>query len=245
MIGPYMRPAFQLSLSIRSEIMRTSKKFMAHESGRSITSDNAISFRGATYPFHWLRDSCQCPKCVHPSTRQKLHRTSDIPVDVKPSADGVRLTTEGIHVLWDREHESFFPSEFLERYSSEDKLRNFHRDVSQVPWNKAEIRANPNLFLKYEDLREPSGLHNALTQLTRYGLLFVTGVSTKETSSEKCEARQLGQLFSEIRETFYGQTWDVMNVRNSTNIAYTNLDLGLHMDLLCVALYPSFHLHSV
>lgn len=47
-----------------------------------------------------------------------------------------------------------------------------------------------------------------------------------------CELRKLAETFSNIRETFYGQVWDVVNVRNSRNIAYTNLDLGLHMDLL-------------
>ena len=198
----------------------------------STATSGAVTFKGVTYPFRWLRDSCQCPKCVHPSTRQKLHRTSDIPVDVKPSADGLTKAEDGLHISWDKDHRSFFPSEFLEKYSSPKRLRDFHRDVDQTPWDRAQIRSNPNLFLKYDDLCEPSGLLTALTQLTRYGLLFVTGVSPKETSNEKCEARQLGQMFAELRETFYGQTWDVINVRNSTNIAYTNLDLGLHMDLL-------------
>lgn len=32
------------------------------------------------------------------------------------------------------------------------------------------------------------------------------------------------------------QLWDVINIRDSTNIAFTDLDLGLHMDLLCVPL---------
>jgi hypothetical protein len=57
-------------------------------------------------------------------------------------------------------------------------------------------------------------------------------VPNEDTVDATCELRKLAETFSNIRETFYGQVWDVVNVRNSRNIAYTNLDLGLHMDLL-------------
>ncbi|KNE63022.1 hypothetical protein AMAG_08189 [Allomyces macrogynus ATCC 38327] len=38
--------------------------------------------------FHhvWLRDHCPCARCVHPSTRQKLHASGDIPLDIAPKA---------------------------------------------------------------------------------------------------------------------------------------------------------------
>ena len=76
-----------------------------------------------------------------------------------------------------------------------------------------------------------------MTQLAQYGLLFVTGVPHDATSNDACESRHLAELFGELRETFYGRLWDVINVRNSTNIAYTNLNLDLHMDLLYVFPY--------
>lgn len=212
----------------------------ATSAARPQASAAGITFRGATYPFQWLRDSCQCPRCVHPSTRQKLYRTSDIPSNVKPHADGLRLSDDGIHISWAPEHTTFYPTDFLERYSANDKLRAFHRDVDPKPWDKSQIKSAPKLFLEYKDLYTPSGLLDALTQLTRYGLVFITGVSQKETSNEKSEARNLGQLFAELRETFYGELWDVISVKNSKNIAYTNLHLGLHMDLLYVRLTRLF-----
>lgn len=79
-----------------------------------------------------------------------------------------------------------------------------------------------------------TGLLTAITQLTQYGLLFVRNVPNDKTSDAECELRKLVEKFGEIRETFYGRTWDVRNVRQSRNVAYTNLDLGLHMDLLYV-----------
>jgi len=71
-----------------------------------------------------------------------------------------------------------------------------------------------------------------LEQLAQYGIVFVSDVPHKETSDARCELPRLAQLFGEIRETFYGRVWDVQSRgEESRNIAYTNLDLGLHMDL--------------
>lgn len=77
-----------------------------------------------------------------------------------------------------------------------------------------------------------SRLLAAINQLTRFGLLFVTGVPTERTDNATCETRKLVTLFAELRSTFYGDLWDVKDITNSRNIAYTNLDLGLHGDLL-------------
>lgn len=47
----------------------------------------------------------------------------------------------------------------------------------------------------------------------------------------------------EIRRTWYGdRVWDVKSVAGSKNIAYTNLDLGLHMDLVHFETPPRFQL---
>lgn len=179
-----------------------------------------------------MRDSCQSADCIHPSTSQKLHRTSDIAVDIEPAVDGVQLSDDGVHIQWIDGHQSFFPRSFLERYCSPSKLSAFHKDVSERPWDVSIISKVPDLFLQYSSLQTPPGLLTAINQLLQYGMLFVTGVPNAETSNKTCELRTLAEHFGELRETFYGQVWDVRNVRNSRNIAYTNLDLGLHMDLL-------------
>lgn len=216
---------------LRADVMRP-RTFRDFASG--LQKPSTVEFNDTEYPFRWLRDSCQCPQCVHPSNRQKLHRTSDIPKNVEPAKDGVRKDADGVHITWRSGHQSFYPSPFLQRYSSPQELSLFHRDISPAPWLQEDIKISPNLFLKYEDINSERGLLDGLTQLTRYGLLFVTGVPNEETSNTSCDARTLARKFSEIRETFYGELWDVINVANSRNIAYTNLHLGLHMDLLYV-----------
>jgi gamma-butyrobetaine dioxygenase len=196
----------------------------------------ALPALNAAFKHKWLRDACQCPECVHTSTRQKLHNTGDIPADTAPRDAGVRLTGEGLTVEWSTGHKSFYPTAFLEAYSSREKFSKFHNDLLPKMWTADTVSKSPDLFLPYSSLKNPAGLSRAMTQLTQYGLLFMSGVPNQETSDQTCELRVLANFFGEIRETFYGQLFDVQNVRNSTNIAYTNLDLGLHMDLLYVSL---------
>ncbi|KAI6132875.1 hypothetical protein EV401DRAFT_159249 [Pisolithus croceorrhizus] len=185
----------------------------------------------ASFPYLWLRDACQCPKCVHPSTLQRLHRLADIPADICPATDGVDLKQDGVHIRWADGHEWFHSFTFLERYSSASSLFSFHRDVPSESWNASTITQSPDLFVPYDDLSKPSRLLGAMTQLTRFGLLFLTGVPTDNAEGATCETRRLATLFGEIRPTFYGELWDVKNIAGSRNIAYTNLDLGLHCDL--------------
>ncbi|EIW52040.1 Clavaminate synthase-like protein [Trametes versicolor FP-101664 SS1] len=213
-----------------------------HFSSLRPRGNDGLIYNGHSYPFPWLRDACQCPSCLHPSTLQKLHRTSDVPLVVKPRDGGVRVSDDGVHVTWDSGHQSLYPAEFLKHYASCETTHAFHRDVDKVEWDAEHLKSARDLFLPYEALATPSDLLAAITQLTRYGLLFVSAVPNERTSNEECELRNLGQRFGELRTTFYGETWDVKNVKNSRNIAYTNVDLGLHMDLLYFQHPPRFQI---
>ncbi|KAK1228844.1 hypothetical protein PQX77_008111 [Marasmius sp. AFHP31] len=202
-----------------------------------------IDALGASFPYVWLRDSCQSEQSVHPATTQKLHQTSDISLDIRPTV--VRLAGEkGIVIEWEDGHQSFFDKEFLKRHSSPENLAKFHKDAPQKTWNKDQVAVS-DLFIPYDVVKTPSGLLRAMNQLCQYGLLFVRGVSNVETDNATCELRTLASLFSDIRPTFYGGLWDVQN-KNSENIAYTNLKLDFHMDLLYFANPPRYQvLHSL
>ena len=220
-----MSPAWPIAARFTSTLTTT-----AGENSLAIPSLNT------SFSYQWLRDSCQCPSCVHPSTRQKLHRTSDIPYNVAPAKEGVRAGQDGVHIKWTSGHTSFYPSTFLERYASSERLNTFHKDVHKQSWDAKLISQSSDLFLSYGSLRSDVGLLDAITQLSKYGLLFLSGVPNTETSDERCEVRRVADTFGQLRSTFYGETWDVKNIVNSRNIAYTNLFLGLHTDLSYVPL---------
>ncbi|KAF9269377.1 gamma-butyrobetaine hydroxylase [Marasmius fiardii PR-910] len=219
-----------------------------HRSWSSLTmgdKDLTIDTLRTSFPYVWLRDSCQGPECVHPTTTQKLHQTSDISPDVKAVA--VNLEGEkGISIEWEDGHKSFFERDFLERHSSQERLHRFHKDISQKLWDRDEIARSRDLFIPYGDLGTPAGALKAMDQLLQYGLLFVRAVPNEVTDHKNCELRRLVSFFSHIRPTFYGEVWDVQNKLNSENIAYTSLNLGFHMDLLYFSNPPRYQvLHCI
>ena len=211
-----------------------------------------------SFPYIWLRDSCQSSKCIHEKSTQKLHRSSDIPLNIapieSPAGEGVRITPNGINIVWNDGHTSSFDQAFLERHASTSKLMEWHLDhhLTEEVWTHTSISNLPNLFIPYDKIKTPSGLVEAITQISKYGLLFISGVPNQETSHDTCELRSLAERFGEIRPTFHGVFWDVVNGANgSRNIAYTDLELGLHMDIMyvssVVAVFNSriFFLHSL
>lgn len=234
-------------LSLRSRFTST---LLRRKFSNFTVSDTAITLPalngGASFPHIWLRDSCQSDTCIHPTTRQKVHRTSDIPLDIKPVPNGVSISENDNDLVidWTDGHRSSFSKEFLERHADPVKLNAFHGHIYPKSWAPEEL--TDDLYQTYETLQRPDGLFRAIKQLSERGLLFITGVPNVETSDEKCELNTLANKFGELRETIYGRVWDVRNVRNSTNVAYTNLDLGFHIDLLHFANPPRYQvLHCV
>jgi len=196
------------------------------------------------FSYPWLRDSCQCSQCVHPSSKQKVHQSSFVDPHIRPRSveDSVKLTSRGdLSVEWDADtdftgspHISVYPRRWLEQYASPAQLKSFHRDLDAKSWDVADIRESKELFVSYEGLKDRPTLLKAMQHVIRFGLIFIHGVPNGHTDDASCELRLLASIFGEIRETFYGRVWDVRNVKNSKNIAYTDLNLDLHMDLLYV-----------
>lgn len=211
-------------------------------------NDSGLEIAGSSLPrplqlsYDWLRDSCQCPECVHPSTKQKLFRTGDfarpVPTDISLGLDGA------LHVKWDG-HSSTFPLNFLRRYADptgQTRYASHFEDViARRTWDLASLPSTR--FVDFESLKtDPLP---AYIQLLRYGILVVRGLPheyTERGAQGPAGVSEMAGLLGWVRETFYGRFWDVISVRGSTNIAYTNLNLDLHMDLLYMQHPPHIQL---
>ncbi len=142
---------------------------------------------------------------------------------------------DGLQIDWEpfdghAEHTSFYSFDFLRRHASPANLLEFHKEVSAQRWTSQHFasRPDPELSFAYPALlTDPHALHTAYTDLAKYGLIFIRNMPIERVSDAHCELRALAQTFGMLRNTFYGETWDVKNLKNSKNIAYTNLDLGL------------------
>jgi gamma-butyrobetaine dioxygenase len=195
------------------------------------------ALNNTSFPYIWLRDSCQAPESINPNTGHKLHCTSDIPFNITPieGESGIQVTDTGLEILWKDGRRSVFEKQWLERYASPVAQEKFHLDdIFKIqPWTQASILSSPTLSVPYQGiLSSDEELVKAIEQLAKYGLLFIRGVPNEETSDERCELKRLAGRFGEMRKTFYGLVWDVVKLKDGKNVAFTDLALGLHMDLL-------------
>lgn len=188
-----------------------------------------------TYSYLWLRDNCPCPSCLHPSSRQKLHSSADIPLDIKPSAVKIIPEDQTAEITWNQplrhgtgesQHVSKFPLDFLRRYQSNVTSQEFRwNHLRPQTWNSKEYNLD---WVSYDDyMNTEEGLHKVVQRLYNRGLVFLKDVPLTD---EACT--QVGERIGPIQETFYGRDFDVKNVAKSINIAYTSLYLGFHMDLM-------------
>lgn len=213
----------------------------------------AVSIDGEPKVFDtvFLRDSCTCPQCMDPYSKQKLFQTSDIPADLEGSFKSVVDEQKGpsIELEWSSdvkgygaEHRTRHSLEWLQRaLHTEVDLRGGVRHDEKVLWDKQRITKD-NKWVDYESyMSSDETLFDALTHLNRYGLLFLRNVPESEES-----VVHLASRIGNLKDTFYGRTWDVRSKAKAENIAYTPQFLGLHMDLLYTANPPHLQLlHSL
>jgi gamma-butyrobetaine dioxygenase len=194
----------------------------------------------------WLRDACQCNLCVDPSTKQKVFETSKIPANIsykstKDSGDG-----KSISVTWDNdipgfgpEHTSTYEKSELELYDKTpmaiDRLQANEADSYKI-WNRDQISERIQFIDHEKSMTDEKTLFEVLEQLKLYGLVFINNVPGENGPAA------MGKRIGSLRDTFYGETWDVKSVPQAKNVAYTHRFLGFHMDLLYMADPPGFQL---
>ncbi|KAL1975915.1 hypothetical protein VTN31DRAFT_4307 [Thermomyces dupontii] len=192
-----------------------------------------------------LRDSCGCRQCVDPHSKQRNFHIADIPADIRPAnMRWVHVKNgQSLRVKWasdvpgfDDSHISYFHARQLVGPGSPTRKGlpvARHRKL----WDR-EIMEKNQYWISYEDyMNDDSQFAKAMRALSLYGLLFVKDIPDSREMVEKIATR-MGPL----RNSFYGNTWDVRSVPEAKNVAYTNKDLGFHMDLLYMTNPPGFQL---
>lgn len=204
------------------------------------------------FNYIWLRDNCQCSRCLHPDNRQKLFLTSQVALDVKPITVNVSEEQEELEITWPSSstsevkssnssdnsfHKSKYPFTFLRFYTSKNTASQLRfSDQKHITWDCDSIKSSKNLWVSYNDyMNSDEGIFDSLEQLWNYGLIFLKNVPIEKDGMTNVDPiRKVVERIGTLKATFYGELFDVKSVPGATNIAYTSLDLGLHMDLLQV-----------
>ncbi|KAJ8118393.1 hypothetical protein OPT61_g599 [Boeremia exigua] len=188
----------------------------------------------ACFSAQLLRDACACPRCVHESTNQRLFSTADIPADIQARDVKVDIASNTAKIQWANDvagygddHASTFGLTELQELIQTGSLPVTREDSFDRPalWSEKRLELPDYDYELY--LKDDRTLYNLMKQLQTYGLAFVTNIPGKETSLATIATRM-----GPIKDTLYGQTWDVRTVPAAINAAYTSHDLGFHTDLL-------------
>jgi gamma-butyrobetaine dioxygenase len=215
----------------------------------------AITIDGETLLFNnvFLRDACQLPESVDTYSKQKLFTTCQVLNNL--SIKSAVVDNDNVIIDWDQQgtqHQSTYTKEFLKAFRSKVARKagkNF--DKERIYWNNAIISEHvDSIQQKYQDYL--TDFNPSVFNLNSLGLAFVNDIP-KPTLSEMTEQNtkewpvsKLAEKFGYIKKTFYGTLFDVKNVAEATNIAYTNVFLPLHMDLLYYESPPGLQLlHSI
>lgn len=224
------------------------KQMPRHEnSSKTIRSTRTLwSSEGEPLSPILLRDACRCSRCVDSSTQQRNFSFVDIPGNVRALPEGTSEDGNFI-VKWENDisgftnHVSSFSLNELEALAQGRTMAMLPRNEWSKSWDAALI-AGGILTMSYEDyMTSDERLLTATKALKRDGLVFVNNIPSSNESINKIVER-IGPL----RNTFYGSTWDVKSKPNADNVAYTDKDLGFHMDLLYMREVPTYQfLHCI
>ncbi|WP_299193675.1 TauD/TfdA family dioxygenase [uncultured Erythrobacter sp.] len=167
----------------------------------------------------WLRERVSEPDALDPVNHQRLYETSDLPADlrveaVETDADGApRVRFSDGYVA------RFDPALLAIECGWEDDRE---QPPAPVPWTTAlsELPA-----IRYEELDEADGMRRLLDGFFRYGFCIMRG-----TPNNPGDLHQLASRFGFVRDTHWGQLFDVVTKPSASDLAYTGLALAAHTD---------------
>ncbi|KAF2427592.1 Clavaminate synthase-like protein [Tothia fuscella] len=211
----------------------------------------------ATFDSIFLRDSCKCPVCVNPSSTQKTFQTADIPASIEGSCQVTSELDEMDLALinWKNDisgypegHQTALPLDFLrESLRLENNHQTRQHIIPQRAFWESKMMNRDIAFLDYDSyMKSEKTLYQALKLIYTHGLVFIKNVPDTTAGDNAQSVTSVVERIGSLRETFYGRTWDVKSVPNAKNVAYTNVYLGLHMDLCYMDNTPHLQfLHSM
>ena len=185
----------------------------------------------ADYPYIWLRDND--PAGFHPQTQERITDLTAIPLDITPQK--IEADSQTLTIWWHGDdHVTRFDLDWLSAHrpgqAAADPARTGFHHWRQDLGAAGVPRADADSILSSD-----AALLDWLIQTQKMGFSIVQGLADS-TEAGMDVARRIGFL----RETNFGQTFEVQSKPNPNNLAYTPIALPLHTDLTNQELPPGF-----
>ncbi|KAM7437880.1 hypothetical protein ABFA07_012538 [Porites harrisoni] len=195
---------------------------------------------GHTSTFHscWLRLCCQCDKCKQSSSGQRTINVSSLPDPIKLSCFAISENKENLLLAWEREsdHQGVLNLKWLRENCYSEPARKIQSEMRRT---QPHLGQHSLPEVEYSEMMETKeGLWKMLCQLSDHGVSLVKQVPIDDEETVCKVARRMGPP----QETIYGMTFNVLSVPNPINIAYSDVELALHMDLMYYESPPGLQL---
>jgi gamma-butyrobetaine dioxygenase len=170
----------------------------------------------------WLRDNCQCAGCRDPVSGQRLISISEQAEDV--TLDRVIEVPGGVQVTFGPDgHQSVFTWTWL-RAESAVTIDSRCEDAKRL-WSASDYGDGPpsvswRAYTANDEVR-----FACLRQLLTSGFMLLRGVPCRPGA-----VLAVAGSFGYVRDTNYGQLFDVRIEASPANLAFTGLPIGPHTD---------------
>ena len=187
----------------------------------------------STFHYLWLRDNC--PSDIHPTARERLFNIITVSENIKPKS--YKINDEGkLEIIWNEgDHSSYFETNWLRQHCY--TLKNKKKYISPYKlWDNSLNNIFKEISFECEEIMsEDECLIRWLEILYQYGISIV-----KNAPTEKKSGLKLLNRISHIRETFFGTPFEVINIPEPNNTAYTARGLENHTDLPYFEIPPGY-----
>ncbi len=173
----------------------------------------------------WLRDHCQMPQSRNPANGQRLLNITDIPADIGIAT--VELTNDKLVVEFTPdEHRSEFDLDWLhDNCYCLNSQRDDRSESVKTLWDGQSFQQGLPRCQYSAFCDQPEAKLAALQAVADFGFVLL-----EDVNRESGEVVNVINQFGFVRETNYGPLFDVRTTVDPTNLAFTNLGLGCHLD---------------
>ena len=203
-----------------------------NKNGKSILVDWSDGFQ-SKYNFLWLRDNC--PSEVHPTARERTFNLLTVSENIHPK--NYSLNGEGnLEIEWSEgDHKSVYGCDWLRHNCY--TLKHSRDYISPYKmWDKSMQDTFEEIQIDYSDIVSgDEGLKKWLQQLHFFGISIVKNAPTDVNSGF-----DILKNISHIRETFFKTPFEVIDIPNPNNSAYTAAGLRNHIDLPYYEIAPGY-----
>ncbi|MET9674529.1 TauD/TfdA family dioxygenase [Streptomyces sp. NPDC006482] len=188
----------------------------------------------ASAPPLWLRDNCPCADCRDPRNGQKLFQITELPGALAVGAVHDARTSDGAparEVVWAPDgHRSVYPETWLGAHlpdaagspaflgdgrTEDDKelwaARRFDSGLPEADWEAYGT--------------DPDVRADALASVLRLGFVLLRGVPVRDR-----QVLDVARTFGYVRETNYGELFEVRVEADPNNLAFTGARITPHTD---------------